>query len=287
MSTIARVVVGVALAGLLARAAVAAPARGRARRFRVRTLLLPTGVRARIVRAFMQADIDVTPEAAARWWVLAVASVAWFAMVLAPPLLVPAIVAAVTAGPIGVRMRSGQARRAVRAALPGVLDLIVAQLRAGGTVAEALDTVASRPGPLRADFARVSARCSLGAGLDPALAQWAQERPIPGVRSAAGALAMVTLIGGSAATALEGLSVSLRNDDAALGEAKALSAQARVSAIVVGGAPLAYLIFAAATDPGSTDVLVSTTAGRICLVLGLGLEGLAAVWMRALLGQSR
>ncbi len=233
----------------------------------------------------MDAGLDLTPETAAGWWCLAIVSAAWFALVLAPPLMIPAILAAIGAGPIGLRVRSGHARRAVRAALPGVLDLIVAHLRAGGTVPDAVQTVAGRPGPLRPDFARIAARCSLGAGIESALAQWAEDRPLPGVRAAAGALAMVTQIGGSAATALEGLAVSLRHDDAAFGEAKALSAQARVSAIVVGAAPLAYLVFAAATDPESIDVLISTTAGRICLVVGLGLEALAAVWMRALVGQ--
>ena len=102
------------------------------------------------------------------------------------------------------------------------------------------------------------------------------------MRSAAGAMAMVTSIGGSAAGPLEGLAASLRTDESAAGEARALSAQARVSAAVVGLAPLAYLAFSAMADPASARVLVATTAGRICLGVGLVLEGLAALWMRAL-----
>lgn len=283
--TVALVLVGVGLAGWLARAAVAAPARSRARAFRSRSMVLPSGLRAPLERALLDADIDLDPEAAVRWWMLGVASVAWCSVVVAPPLLVPAVATALAAAPLGLRLRAGTARRAARAALPGVLDLVVAQLRAGGTVPDSLRAVAARPGPLRSDFARLSARCELGAGIDAALAQWARDRPIAGVQSAAGALAMVTTIGGSAATALEGLSRSLRNDDAASDEARALSAQARISAVVVGAAPLAYLVFAAATDPASTDVLISSTAGRICLAVGLGLEALAALWMRALLGR--
>ncbi len=285
LMTVALVLVGVGLAGWLARAAVAASARSRAREFRSRSVVLPSGLRAPLERALFEADIDLDPEAAVRWWMLGVASVAWCSAVVAPALLVPAVAAALAAAPLGLRLRAGTARRAARAALPGVLDLVVAQLRAGGTVPDSLRAVAARPGPLRSDFARLSARCELGAGIDAALAQWARDRPIAGVQSAAGALAMVTTIGGSAATALEGLSRSLRNDDAASDEARALSAQARISAVVVGAAPLAYLVFAAATDPESTDVLISSTAGRICLVVGLGLEALAALWMRALLGR--
>jgi tight adherence protein B len=83
--------------------------------------------------------------------------------------------------------------------------------------------------------------------------------------------------------ALEGLGESLRARDAAVKEARALSAQARVSAIVVGGAPLAYLAFASAADPASLDLLLTTGAGRACLVAGLVLEALGAWWMHVLL----
>ena len=104
-----------------------------------------------------------------------------------------------------------------------------------------------------------------------------------GVRAAAGALTLVTTVGGSAAGPLEGLAASLRADEAAAGEARALSAQARVSAVVVG--------LRAARVPRVLDAWPirrrrgrssPRTPGRVCLVVGLALEALAAVWMRAL-----
>lgn len=278
------IVGGIALAVFLVRAARGALVRDRTRRLLPARSVLPGRVSAWVVAALTRADLDLTPEAALRWWGLAVGVAAWFAFVMAPPLLVPAVAAALVGGPVSLRLRSSHADRAARAALPGVLDHVVAQLRAGGSVIEAVQLTAARPGPLRPDFGRMDARLMLGASLDQTLEQWATERPIAGVRGAAGALAMVTTMGGSAATALEGLIQSLRNDDAAMGEAKALSSQARVSAFVVGAAPLAYLVFATATDPASSRILMSTTAGQVCLAVGLGLEVLAALWMRALVG---
>ncbi len=53
-----------------------------------------------------------------------------------------------------------------------------------------------------------------------------------------------------------------------------------MSALVVGVAPIAYLAFASAVDPGASAVLVTTPLGRICLVTGLGLDALGALWMR-------
>ena len=56
-----------------------------------------------------------------------------------------------------------------------------------------------------------------------------------------------------------------------------------MSAFVVGGAPVAYLVFVSLTDPGSLDMLLATNAGRVCLLVGLVLQGLAGLWMRTLL----
>jgi hypothetical protein len=49
---------------------------------------------------------------------------------------------------------------------------------------------------------------------------------------------------------------------------------------VVGGAPIGYLVFASLVDARSVTALVGTGVGRVCLVVGLALEALAAVWMR-------
>ncbi len=127
---------------------------------------------------------------------------------------------------------------------------------------------------------RIRARAALGLGLAGSLATWPEERPVPAVRAAAGALAVAATIGGRAAAALDGLAASLRERLGATAEARSLSAQARLSAVVVGGAPLAYLLFGAIADPGSAEALVSTGPGRVCLVAGLTCEGLAAMWMR-------
>lgn len=286
MTTLIVVLMGALLAVGLARAARDALARDRTHALSRSQRVLPGRVRAIVVTALVRADLSISPEAAVRWWVLGFACAAWFTLLLAPPLLVPGLIGVAIGGPVGLRLRSGRGDRLARAALPGLLDSVVAQLRAGGSVIEAVEKSALREGPLRPDCARMAARLALGATLEQVLDRWTAERPIAGVRAAAGALAMVTTMGGSAARALDGLVESLRSDEAARQEAKALSAQARVSAVVVGAAPLAYLVFATATDPASSQVLVSTTAGQICLTVGLTMEVAAGFWMRALVGPS-
>jgi tight adherence protein B len=116
--------------------------------------------------------------------------------------------------------------------------------------------------------------------MSDALATWPAEADLPEVRAAAGACAVAVSVGGQSAGALDGLARSLRDRLGAVADARALSAQARLSAVVVGAAPLAYLAFTALVDPASVGVLVGTPVGRVCLGLGLGLEALGALWMR-------
>lgn len=277
---------GLALSGALAQAAIRSDARARARRLRPHRRVLPPAWRARVAVALARADLSLEPESALRIWLGAVVAVGWFALVLAPPLVVPAVGVAAIGAPLAVRLRRGRADRRVVSALPAALDLVVAHLRAGGTVGEGVVALASAPGPLAVDFRRVAARRSLGATLEVAVDAWGAERPLPEVRAAAGALALVTAVGGPAATPLEGLASTLRADIAATNEARALSVQARMSAVLVGLSPIAYLAFSTMTDPASARVLVGTGAGRLCLVGGLGLEALAALWIRRLVGSS-
>ena len=201
------------------------------------------------------------------------------------------MLAGLVAGPVALRIASGRADERVVGALPTALDRIAAELRVGGTVPEAirafsLDDGALDDGALAPDLRRVATRMDLGIGLNDALANWRRERPLAGVDAVAGALSVAGSLGGSSAGALEGLAASLRARHAATSEARALSAQARASAVVVGLAPVGYLAFASAADPGSVSVLLDRGVGRVCLVLGLAMEACAALWMRALLRRS-
>ncbi len=278
---------GAFLTWTLARLAARTDARTRASGLRPARSWLPARLHTPVAARLSRADLDVTVEDAIRWWVVAAAGAGWIGLLVAPSLAAPAVIAVVVAGPTTLLLRAGQADLRARRELPARLDLVVATLRSGGTVPEALHQLAGRPGPLAADFRRIAARLDLGATIDDALGAWARERPLPEIRSVVGALALVVTVGGPPAGPLEGLAASLRDAEGAAAEARALSAQARMSAVVVGLAPLAYLVFASVTDPDSARPLVETAAGRVCLVVGLGLEVLAALWMRALLREPR
>jgi tight adherence protein B len=284
MRALVIVLVGPIVCITLLRAARRADATARLRRLTPRARWrLPERVRVPIVRALDDADVDLEAEAAVELWGLALVAIVLLASSIAPSLVPFAALAALVAGPVALRVARSRRERRFATALPRVLEQIAAELRGGGTVGEAVERLAHAGGPVARDLMRVVGRRRLGLGATDALAAWPVEHDTPGTRAAAGALAVAATMGGRSADAIDGLAASLRHRLDAEAEAHALSAQARLSAVVVGVAPLGYLVFAGIVDPTSVTALVGTGVGRVCLVLGLGCEVLAALWIRRIL----
>ncbi len=256
-------------------------ARARARRLRPGDVWrLPPGLRARLAAALREADLALAPEAAVEVGAAAAVAASAVGFALAPPLAFLAGPGVAAAGPVGLFLARHRRTRRTEAALPAALERVAAELRGGGTVASAVDALATGAGPLAGDLARVRARASLGVGLEGGLRAWLRETDLPGVRAAAGALAVAATAGGRAADAVEGLAASQRDRLAVLGEARSLGTQARLSALVVGAAPLGYLLLSGVLDRRALLVLTTTPIGQVCLVVGLALEAAAGLWMR-------
>lgn len=276
MSGLVVVGIGVGLVGVCVRAARRAPVRDRLVAHRA-PWRLPDRVRVPLAR-FLH-DLPVTPERAVRTVAVAEVVTVVVALVLAPVLVGPAALATAAAGPVVVVVVRARVGRTFQAGLPGFVEQTAARLRAGHSVGTALADAATGPGPVAADVRRCLRRCDLGATLPAALAAWAAERRTADARAVAGALAVAVDSGAGAASALEGLASSLRDQIGGRADAAALSAQARLSAVVVGLAPVGFLVFSALVDPRSATRLVATDVGRVCLVVGLALDGLGGWWM--------
>jgi tight adherence protein B len=244
---------------------------------------VPAWLEPRLARMLDAAAIDTPPVQVLHMWLLVAFVAAILGAALDMHLGLLGVVAVLVGGPAALHGLRNRRARAISAAVPDSLERVAAELRSGGTVGTAIAWLASDPGSLAEDFARVEARMQLGAALPDALATWANERDGSGVQSVAGALAVAHEQGGRAADALESLATSLREQLGVVAEARALSAQARYSAVVVGVGPIVYLAFTIVVDPRTVDALFGTSLGRLCLVVALALEGAGAWWMRRIL----
>ena len=285
VTTLAVATLGAATTLVLVRDARLEVVRERAARHRATDRLrwLPPAVSDRLAVALAASGIDLTPADAIRVTIFAAVAAAIVGGVLAPPLAALGAFATFAGAAGALRLARHRSDQRTEAAIPELLEHVASELRSGGSVRWALDAAAERGGPLAHDLGRIRRRFSLGAGSEDALAPWASERPTSGVAEAAGALVVAVEAGPGAADALDALAASLRDRLAVVAEARSLATQARLSAVVVAGAPVGYLVWSALVDRRTFAALVGTPLGRVCLGVGLAFEAVGALWSRRIL----
>lgn len=176
---------------------------------------------------------------------------------------------------------------AVDRSLPEALELIARSLRSGSSLTMAVgENAAAVEGPLGVELTRVAGAVARGLGLPDALDDLAARVPTPAVRLTVAALALGAEAGGTSAMAIDGVAASLRDQLAVNQEIAALSSQARASAAVIAGSPLAFMVLAIVTDPETGRTLFRTPLGLTCLGAGLCLDGIGLWWMRRVTGGS-
>jgi Flp pilus assembly protein TadB len=240
-----------------------------------------------------RAGIELTPAQAVATWVGAVIVVGGVAGSFAPAASPVGAVAAAGVLPAWVVRRARAIDGALVHEVPVVLEHVASELRAGASVSSALAT-ADRCGPAAARLTvTLRHRLALGAGAGEALVAWRHAVPeraaalAGAVRVAAAALRAVERTGGPGADALDAVARGLRDHAEVADEVRALAVQARASAHVVTGAPVAHLALSSAAGTGGVGDLVATGTGRTCLVLGLVLLVLAHRWMGRIVERSR
>ena len=234
------------------------------------------------------ADADLPVPADVAW-------TAWLGALVLGPLVAAAagglglaavVATGVVAGPaLAVRARRGRAGARIEQALPGALEAVARSLRSGASLRQAVAEAGTDAGgstALGAALSRAADEAAQGASLVASLEAVAARRPLPGVRLGVAALCLGAETGGAQARAVDGVAATVRERLAVAAELRALSSQARISALVIGLAPVGFGAFAATTDPRTAEFMFHTPAGLALLVAGLVLDTLGWLWMQRL-----
>jgi Flp pilus assembly protein TadB len=181
------------------------------------------------------------------------------------------------AGRVAKRVR-GAGSRDTRAALPALVDAVAAALASGLSLTVALAEVApTLPPGLAAPTRRAASALALGAPVGDALGSYAGVVPDEDVAPLAVVLAAFARSGGRVGRSLARVAALMRGRLALEDERAALTAQGRVSAIVlVALAPLGGLFFALAT-PDYAAIFLGEGIGL--LGIALALEVIGALWL--------
>lgn len=175
-------------------------------------------------------------------------------------------------------MRSRRDERGRRAALPGLIDAIAAALAAGLSLEQCFAEVASTlPASLARPTNAVAVALRLGTSIDEALAAYDGVLPASDLAPFAIVLSTFARSGGRVGRTLARVARLLRGRLALDAERTALTAQGRLSAIVlVALAPLGAVFFAILT-PSYAATLIGPARGLAAIAVAL--ESCGALWL--------
>ncbi|MEO1767792.1 type II secretion system F family protein [Thiobacter aerophilum] len=170
---------------------------------------------------------------------------------------------------------------AIEQQLPDALLVIAGGLRAGVSLSHALQQLVreTRP-PVSQEFELVLREQRLGVALDQSLENLARRVPLQSVTLFVSAMRIANETGGSLAEALERAAQTLRSKIAMEGKIRALTAQGKLQAWVVGLLPVFLFLALSKLEPAAMSLLWTTRMGWGTIAVVVLLEFFGVVLIR-------
>jgi Flp pilus assembly protein TadB len=160
------------------------------------------------------------------------------------------------------------------------LQLIAGSLRAGHGLSGAIAAIAAdADSPMSEELTRAVNESRLGRPLAEALAQTAQRMRSSDFEWVAQAIAINAEAGGNLADVLNQVGTTIRQRNEIRRQVRALSAEGRLSAIILIVLPIALFLFFAFTQPNYTQVFFNSIVGILALIVALLLMIIGSVWV--------
>ena len=171
--------------------------------------------------------------------------------------------------------------RQVEAQLPDAIDLLVNALRAGHAVPSAMAFVGREmPAPLGPIFARFHEEQQLGLGMRDGLTRLQERLGTLDARILVMALLIQRDTGGNLAETLNTIGTIIRERFDFRSQVQVLTAEARLSALVLSLLPPGLFVVLRVVNPGYLESLVSTTIGMRLIAYAIVSLVVGMVWMR-------
>ncbi|PWT96728.1 MAG: hypothetical protein C5B53_09065 [Candidatus Melainabacteria bacterium] len=196
-------------------------------------------------------------------------------------LLAGAVLAALLAGVLF--FKASQVRRKFVEQLPNAIDLMASVLRSGHSVPQAVKTVGEEvPEPCGGEFKEVLQRMNVGQPLAQALCYTAVKFHSYEVDLIRRAIAIHAEVGGSLADLIDKTNQTLKGRLKLASQVKTLTAQSRLSALIVGILPIVLALTLNTIRVGYLNPLIETNLGRTLLMVAIFLEVVGVIVMKKL-----
>lgn len=175
-------------------------------------------------------------------------------------------------------------RAAIGPALAAAVSAVAGNVRSGGSVEDGFAAAArSVDGPVGLACGELASRLALGESFGEALDRWSAAIGTSDATLLAATLRMHRRTGGSLAPLLEDLAATIRQRLEVEADLRALTAQGRMSAWIVGSLPVGFLVFLTLLSGPTFLAVFATPLGALLLIIGATLESAAVVWIRRIL----
>jgi tight adherence protein B len=182
-----------------------------------------------------------------------------------------------------VSNRRARYRAAIERALPAVAAAIADALSAGRTLRASFPAAASSlDGPPAVELARLGAELDLGAPTAEVIAAWRRRMRSARVDSFAAALLSQRLSGGDLAGLLRRFAAGAAERDRVAEDARAATAQARFTGLLVVAMPSGGAIFAELIEPGFLLKVLRAPGSAVLLAMAAALQVAGFVAIRRL-----
>jgi tight adherence protein B len=159
------------------------------------------------------------------------------------------------------------------AQLPDALDLLSSSVKGGQSLNSAVQNVADEmPDPVGDEFKILADELTFGVAFDAALRHLMTRVNSPDVRFLATALMIQKETGGNLSEVLDGLQKTIRERFRILGQVKTLTAQGKLSGLIVGLLPVALCAFLYFANPEYMRKLFNPGLGRWLVIIAVSLQ---------------
>ncbi|HEX2043413.1 MAG TPA: type II secretion system F family protein [Acidimicrobiales bacterium] len=245
-------------------------------------LLRPSKLSALVETSLEQADWSVRGAEALFFHVAAVAVCTLLGAAFgSAAVTVLAFVASALTPVVVLALAITRRRRRFESELPGALQMLAGSLRSGRSLLQALQGLVEETAePVASELARALAHVRLGRPIEDALDEMARRVASEDARFVASAVRMQRPIGGNLAELLGIVAETMVERARLRGEVKALTAEGRMSAVVLGLLPIGLGLVMYAVDPNYMSTLFDDPLGRSMMAGAAALAVGGFFWMK-------
>lgn len=236
-----------------------------------------------IFNELILADIMMKPEEFSLIWLVLTfvpsGLAALFQLGMMPSVTLAVIGAALPI--VYIKIKKGKRIKAFEAQLGDTLIMMCNGLRSGFSFQQAMENVANdMPAPIGMEFGRVCNEIRYGATMEEALNNMAERVKSPDLMLVVSAVLIQRTTGGNLSEILSTISNTIRERIKIKGEINSITAQGRMSGLIIGSLPIAIAAILMVVNPEYMSTFFSTKAGNIMLAVSIIMEVLGFLAIR-------